>query len=63
MKYGGVLMLALGLVLGAGSMELLHAQQQGGGIKRTALQKADLVDISGREVIMGQDACHTGAVT
>ena len=53
MRHRGALTLLLGLVLGAGSMELLHAQQQGGGIKRTALQKADLVDIAGREVIMG----------
>ena len=49
MKHRGVLTLALGLVLGAGSMELLHAQQ-GGGIKCTMLQKADLVDIAGRLV-------------
>ena len=53
MKHRGVLSLALGLVLGAGSMELLHAQQQAGGIKRTMLQKGDLIDIPGREVIMG----------
>ena len=59
MKHRGVLTLALGLVLGAGSMELLHAQQDG-GIKRTALQKADLVDIAGREVIMGMAEIPSG---
>jgi len=41
---------ALGLALGAASMQLLHAQQ---GIQRTILQKGDTVDIPGRKVVIG----------
>jgi quercetin dioxygenase-like cupin family protein len=43
--------LCLGLVLGTGATQL-YAQQQG-GIKRTPLQKSDLVDLQGREAVMG----------
>jgi hypothetical protein len=41
---------ALGLALGAASMQLLHAQQS---IRRTILQKRDTVDIPGRKVVIG----------
>src|SRR5690242_2860869 len=51
MRLRRVLPLAV-VALGVASTEMLHAQQAG-GIKRTMLQKADLVDIAGREGVLG----------
>jgi len=42
--------LALGLLIAVASPHFLYAQQ--GGVKRTVLQKADMVDIPGHEVVV-----------